>query len=202
MFDEILLDPDLSEGAVGGGGWNTIIIETASGAEQRVALQSRPRGRWNLTNAELTQAQCIALIAFFHARRGRLRGFRFKDWTDYQATQEALVNPYPAAAMQLIKTYSNGGQSVVRDIKKPVSGSVTLERNTGSGYAAWAVGGNWTLDTTTGIVTITTPTSGHLYRWSGEFDVPVRFDIDQLPIAGEAAVVRSVDSIPLVELLV
>lgn len=40
------------------------------------------------------------------------------------------------------------------------------------------------IDYTTGMVTFTT-TAGHVVRWSGEFDVPVMFEDDELSFSGD-----------------
>jgi uncharacterized protein (TIGR02217 family) len=100
--------------------------------------------------------------------------------------------------MQLTKTYTSGGESEVRNILKPLESSVVLQRNTGAGWEVW--GSGWTLDDTTGVVTIASPTAGHEYRWSGEFYVPVRFDRDNLSINLEEGV-PALDNLPIIEVL-
>lgn len=199
-FDEVQFPATLSEKVQSGPALLTNVTGTPSGAEQRIEMQSQARLYFSLEPSYLDEEEVTKILTFFRARRGKSRGFRLKDWMDFEATQEALTNPHPSAGMQLVKTYTSGGQSEVRNIAKPVAGSVVLERNTGGGWATWASSGNWSLDTTTGIVTITTPTAGHLYRWSGEFDVPVRFDTDR-PNVKLTAGMPSGDAIPLVEVL-
>lgn len=199
-FDEVQFPTTLSEKLQSGPALQTSVTGTPSGAEQRIEMQSRARLYFSLEPTYMDEEEMTEILGFFRARRGRSRGFRLRDESDYVATQEALTNPYPSAGMQLVKTYSSGGQSEVRKIAKPVAGSVVLERNTGSGWATWASSGNWSLDATTGIVTITTPASGHLYRWSGEFDVPARFDTDRLNVKLSSGIVTG-DAIPLVEVL-
>lgn len=199
-FDEVQFPVDIGEKALGGPFFTTVVVVTGSGAEQRVGTQSSARLEWQLSPGSLDESDALAVAMFFRARMGRLRGFRFRDWMDYQATQEALTNPYPLAAMQLVKTYSSGGVSEVRNIKKPIASTVIMERNTGGGWAAWSSGGNWSLDATTGVVTVTTPTAGHLYRWTGEFDVPVRFDSDKLKFSFEGGIWTG-ESLPIIEVL-
>ena len=66
-----------------------------------------------------------------------------------------------------------------------------------------------TVDYTTGLVTFgSAPTSGHTLTWTGQFDTPCRFDIDDLKIelvdelpAGGDLLCRWA-SIPLIELRV
>jgi uncharacterized protein (TIGR02217 family) len=56
-----------------------------------------------------------AVIAFFYARAGKARGFRFKDWKDYQATSEAVVS-IGSGNFQLVKRYASGSQTYIRTI--------------------------------------------------------------------------------------
>lgn len=199
-FDEVQLDPWICQAAAGGPQYQTVVITTASGAEQRVGMWAQGRLKWDLQNAVKNPTQMALLVAFFRARGGRLRGFRFKDWSDYQATAEALVNPYPATTTQLQKTYLNGGASEIRKIVKPVAGSVTIYEN-GSPLTA---GTHYTLDTTTGIVTFlgAKPVNGAAYTWTGQFDVPVRFDTDQMQVSVDTGTSYVWNSIPVLEILI
>src|SRR5262245_55974480 len=89
-FDEVQFPPDIAYGAVGGPEYRTTVLVTASGREQRNSAWAQARGRWNVAHGLKSRAQVAALIAFFRARKGRAHGFRFKDWTDYQATGQPL----------------------------------------------------------------------------------------------------------------
>ena len=77
------------------------------------------------------------LIAFFEARQGELFGFRWKDWSDYKS---CAAGSDPAYDDQVIgtgdgietdfvlkKTYRSGTAEYVRDILKPVLGTVRVE---------------------------------------------------------------------------
>jgi uncharacterized protein (TIGR02217 family) len=97
------------------------------------------------------QTQLDTLIAFFRARKGRAHGFRFKDWTDYKATAQALgTGNGTITTFQLIRTYSSGGSTDVRTITKPVAGTVKV-------YLAGVLqASGWSVNTTTGVITFTT----------------------------------------------
>ena len=59
----------------------------------------------------------------------------------------------------------------------------------------------WTVDTTTGIVTFSAPPAAGVVITAGfEFDVPVRFDTDELPITLDIERMGSIASIPLIEI--
>ena len=101
---------------------------------------------------------------------GSAIGFLFKDWVDYQATAEVIgTGAGVEQDLQLTKTYTFGGISLVRNIYKPVSGTVQLYEN---GSPVGSV-----IDYETGIATVTA--TGTI-TWTGEFDVPVRFESDRL----------------------
>jgi hypothetical protein len=103
-FHEIQFPNDIAYGATGGPEFATSVVATASGYEQRNINWSAARGRWDVASGLKKQTQLDTLIAFFRARKGRAHGFRFKDWTDYKATGQALgtgngtTTPRPAVA--------------------------------------------------------------------------------------------------------
>lgn len=175
-FIERRLNERVRMGFTGGPRFKTSIVPLDNGKEQR--NQEWSRARWEFecpfTNADPDDVVSDVRDVFF-AARGMNDGFRFKDWDDYQATNESLGNaPSGTTAVQLIKTYAAGFPSpYVRNILKPVSGTVTV-------YQA-GVAKAGTLDTTTGLFTPSSGwTEGQPLTWTGEFDVPVRFDDDAL----------------------
>jgi hypothetical protein len=132
-----------------------VVVETVSGAETRISQWLVARHRGSISLEMRTPAQMAALKAFFLVRTGRARGFRFRDWTDYQVTNEPLI-PQPAInppvggpTLQLIKTYTDGLLNYVRNIYKPSLSPVVTLRKNGSAFAGYV------LDSTTGIVTLT-----------------------------------------------
>jgi uncharacterized protein (TIGR02217 family) len=198
-FDEVRLPEQISFGAEGGPCYSTTVISTASGDEQRIAAWAGAHRRWDISFDDRDPARMDALLAFFVARSGRLRGFRFKDWSDYKATAEALVDPYPTGStIQLTRTYTDTGDTEVRNITKPVNnGSFVLYKD----GTALTVTTDYSIVYTTGIVTLVSCIAAAVYTWSGEFDTPVRFDTDVMDMRQEAVTQRSW-SVPIVEVLV
>lgn len=158
-FHDIRLPTVIEQGATGGPTYSTSIITTLGGHEKRIANWSAPLHKWNIGSGVRDDAAFAALLAFFHARLGRTYAFRFKDWSDYQAVGEPLVAV--TGGYQLAKTYTSGSNSLVRRITRPVSGTASF---TGGG----------TLNYSTGLIT-----GGGAGTWTGEFDIPVRFDSDE-----------------------
>jgi uncharacterized protein (TIGR02217 family) len=195
-FHEVQFPPDISYGASGGPGYSTTVVTTVSGRERRNANWAAARGKWNVAHGLKKREQVAALIAFFRARKGRAYGFRFKDWTDYQAFAQPLgVGNGSNRTFQLIKRYASGGEIETRIIAKPVSGTVKIYRD-----GVQAVTG-WTVNSATGLVTFTTaPASGVQVTADFDFDVPVRFDSDQMDITIETYQLGSWGHIPVLEI--
>lgn len=173
-FVESRLLDCVAYGFQGGPTFATQRVQLRSGIERRNAIRSRPMYRYVAPYQNISQADQATVINVFNAVLGSAHGFRFKDWADYTATLESLGNaPSGTTAVQLKKTYTLGALSTTRNIKKPVTGTVTVYQ---SGVAKAG-----TLDTTTGLFTPSTSWSaGAPITWSGEFDVPVHFASDEL----------------------
>lgn len=197
-FVEVQFPTDISYGAKGGPGFSTDVVETFSGREQRNINWSQARSRYNAASGVKSESQWAALIAFFRARRGKAIGFRYKDWSDYKGSNEAIgTSDGSTTDFQLVKIYTSGAVAVSRTIAKPVSGTVKIYVDSilqNSGVS---------VDTATGIVTFdTAPGSGDAITADFEFDVPVRFDTDELDISVDAYDAGRWDAIPLVEVRV
>ncbi len=195
-FVDVQFPVDISYGAVGGAVFSTDVIESFGGYEQRNINWSQSRGAWNVAHGVKTEVQLNELIAFFRARRGRAIGFRFKDWSDYKATGQIIgTGNASTTVFQLVKSYTSGGVTVDRTIKKPVNnGSLKIYLNSVLQSSGFSVNYN------TGVVTFTSaPGNGVVITADFEFDVPVRFDTDELQISLDNFNIGSWSSIPVVE---
>lgn len=203
------LPSDVEEGAQGGPEFATVIQESVSGQEQRVKVWARCRARYDIGYSVLHSDDPVgsyrAVLALFYAHNGRLRGFRFKDWADFTASDMYFgVGNGSATTFQLSKRYD---PSYIL-LGTPGSIIYTREIYLLSSTPAIMVNGVTQTPTThytissTGLVTfVTPPTTGHELRWTGEFDVPVRFDVDHLPVTMNVNSIANIDSIPLRELI-
>jgi Conserved hypothetical protein 2217 (DUF2460) len=109
------------------------VVVTGAGHEQRNVDWAEARGRWDVASGLKDQAQLDELIAFFRARKGKAYGFRFKDWTDYKATDQLIGTGDGAIkTFQLVKRYPSGSVIEVRTITKPVAGTVDLRGRRGA----------------------------------------------------------------------
>ena len=198
-FVETRFPTDIAYGSAGGPEYFTDIVVTHGGYEQRNVNWSQARARYNVAHGVKTQAQLDTLIAFFRARKGRADGFRFKDWTDYQASNEQIgVGDGMATTFQLKKTYSSGSVTETRTITKPVANTVSIKFD---GFVQNP--SNYTVNTLSGEITfVSAPSSSVVITASYEFDVPVRFDTDRLSASLDNYGSYSWSDIPLVEVRV
>ncbi len=149
--------PDnIAFGAVGGAGFNTDVVVLGSGFEQRNINWDVARARWDVSHGVKRKAEMSTVIAFHRAMKGRAHGFRFKDWSDYQVTiANGTLEPIEGAVgtYQITKHYVAGILEDVREITKPLTGTFVAYRN-GVAIDAGAGAGQYSVDTTNGIVTI------------------------------------------------
>lgn len=201
-FHEVRLPARLAFGSTGGVERRTEITTLGSGFERRSSPWAMGRRRY-LIGANLRSLDDMAaLIAFFEARRGRLYGFRFKDFADFKscapsgtvsAGDQALgVGDGVRTVFPLIKAYGD----VARSIVKPVEGTVRV-----------AVGGvetsGFAVDAATGAVSLAVaPAAGAAVTAGFQFDTPVRFDTDRIETTLESFEARRMAAVPLIEVRV
>ncbi len=206
-FHEVRFPLDVALGMRGGPARRTDIVSLASGREQRNARWARSRRRYDAGLGVRTLDALAAVIAFFEERRGRLIGFRLHDRADCKSCAPS-ASPSPTdqvlgmgdgarLAFPLQKTYGGDHAPYQRLIAKPIAGSVQVALD----GAVLAKGVDFVCDTTSGIVTfLTAPAAGAVVSAGFSFDVPVRFDTDELEIDLSAFEAGAVPRIPLVEI--
>ena len=147
-----------------------------------------------------TQTEVNEINAFFRIAKGRANGFRFKDWSDFDATKSSVITLTPTT-FQLQKVYTSGSETNSRIITKPVAETIHIyvgNQEVNSGFSP-----GFTLDEETGIITFEDEPGGTV-TWTGEFDVPVRFDTDELKWRvvdrGNTGLLYQVEQLPLLEI--
>ena len=194
-FHEVRLPARLAFGSTGGVERRTEIVTLASGHERRSTPWMHGRRRWTVGGGVRSLADLSDLTAFFEARRGRLYGFRFRDFADWRAEDEAIgVGDGETTTFQLSKGYGD----YRREITKPVAGTVAVSVD-GLGLT----GAEAVVDEATGLVTLAeAPAEGAAVTASFEFDVPVRFESDRLDITLESFEAGRVVAVGLIEVRV
>lgn len=179
-FVEIQFPSDISYGATGGPTYSTDVVSMFSGHEQRNSNWKNALGRYNISTGVKTEKQWQNLISFFHICKGKAYGFRFKDWSDYKAVRQKIaISDGVKTEFQLIKTYSSGDTVVTRIIKKPIKNTVKIYQQSNLRREL-----DYSVDYSTGIITFAEALNpGTIILADFEFDVPVRFDTDELQIS-------------------
>lgn len=208
-FHEVLFPTAISRGSQGGPERRTDIVVLGSGAEERNARWANSRRRYNAGWGIKTLDELHAVVAFFEERRGRLHGFRWRDHMDFRSCppghtptaldQQIGIGDGVRAALQLVKTYGGAHLPWLREIAKPVDGTVLVAVD---GVAKTA-GTHFVTDPSTGGVTFLAghiPAVGAVVTAGFEFDVPVRFDTDTLEVSVQGLRHGAIPSIPIVEI--
>lgn len=208
-FHEVQFPPTISIDSKGGPERKTEVVVVGSGREERNQRWADSRRRYDAGYGVKSLDNIHTIIAFFEERRGKLYGFRWKDFSDYKscapsqattATDQVIGTGTGAlTTFQLVKTYGVSYAPYSRDITKPVSGTVKVA----VAGVSKTLGIDFTVNTTTGIITFLPghiPTTGQSITAGYEFDVPVRFDTDQLEIQLEPPTYGNIPNIPIVEI--
>ena len=201
-FHEVRLPARLAFGSTGGIERRTEVVTLASGFERRATPWAHGRRRFLIGAGVRSLDDVAVLVAFFEARRGRLHGFRFRDFTDFRScAPSASISPLDqrlgagtgaAVSFQLLKLYGD----IERPIRKPVEGSVRIAVD-GVETGAFA------LDPPTGVVTLAeAPPEGAVVTAGFAFDTPVRFDTDRIDVTLEGFEAGRLVAAPLIEIRV
>lgn len=169
------LQPCPGFGWNGGPEFSTRIVEMASGRERRNADWSQARHRYTAPYLNISK-EAYRLIKQMHmVCRGQLHCFRFRDELDYQADNEVFAvadgvrTEFPLRKVSTIDgiSYERHVYAIldadITDNNSPVTPTVDMDRGT--------------------VTFVVAPTNGHILRWTGEFDIWVRFNQDYLPFS-------------------
>ena len=135
-FDDVDFPIAIGQRAIVEPGFSTALVTTASGHEQRNADWADARMRYDVAPGVRSEEDAQALIGFFRSRRGRAKGFRFRDPFDDSSSgmtrepgptdQQIGLGDGIATRFQLIKRYGVGDEAQERRISCPVADSVRV----------------------------------------------------------------------------
>jgi uncharacterized protein (TIGR02217 family) len=205
-FHDIRFPVSLSFGSLGGPERRTDIVTLSNGFEERNTSWAHSRRRYDAGLGLRSLDDIETVIAFFEARSGQLHGFRWKDWSDFKSSnpstpsgaEDQLIGTGNGQqrVFQLQKTYRSGQQTYARPIRKPVFGTVKVAIE----GDVKVEGVEFTVSATTGEVTFTLPPEAGTRITAGfEFDVPVRFDTDQIQTSVASFNAGDMPKVPVVE---
>lgn len=219
--DELFLNIDFPRRiAYGSQGLSTFVTELTtvdSGSENRIGKWNSPRRAWNIAYAVTEYEDLMDLLNFFNVVKGRLHSFRFRDPMEYKSSafvgrvhaaiddedQQIGTGDNTTTTFQLIKTYTvphatgAGSETYVRNITAPVASTVLIALDS----VPQTNPTHFTVDDTTGIVTfVTAPGTDVVITAGFEFDIPCRFDVDQLPLDLDSYGLGKASSINVIEI--
>jgi uncharacterized protein (TIGR02217 family) len=199
-FEDIAFPLALGREAAVEPAFQTAIVTTAGGAEQRNAEWADARLSFDAGPGIRSDADLHALIAFFRARRGAAVGFRLQDPFDHSSN--GMTGPPGAGdqllgagdgartAFPLVKHYD--GQE--RRITRPVAGSLLVSVD------GETVETGWTLASKGVVEFDAAPAAGAEIRAGYWFDVAVRFAEDRLSLNRATFLAGEAPSVPLIEI--
>jgi uncharacterized protein (TIGR02217 family) len=201
-FDDVDFPLALGSGASVTPGFSTAIVTTASGYEQRNVDWASARLRFDAGPGVRSEIDLQTLIAFFRARRGAAKAFRFRDPYDHSSS---AMTGTPTPSDQLIgvgdgiqtrfsltKSYGTAGDAEHRPITRPVAASVLVSVD-GTAVSGWNLAPK-------GVISFTVPPpAGKQVRAGFYFDVPVRFETDSLSIDSASFLAGEAATVPLIE---
>lgn len=201
-FHDVRLPDDVEKGSSGGPEFNTIIIDLATGFEQRNIQWSKARAKYEVGFGITSKADFTRVLEFFYARFGQAHSFRFKDWGDFEMPRQLIgLTDTSNATFQIFKRYTSGALDYDRPIEKIVSDTEMIWVNDvpiteGAGVDEYL------LDDLTGILTLGATLAaqdGTDVEVLCEFDIAVRFGVDQFSVTLETFDAGAIPNLPIVE---
>jgi uncharacterized protein (TIGR02217 family) len=169
-FIEERLDTCVRIGAAAEDSYFVEASTTVGGSRFTSLRNGNPYREFNLDYIKTGSALALSVASLYHRTWGGFAGFRVKAWDDYTTANDgtsaytaldSTLDLVSAGVYQLVKEYGREGIALAsigrprRKLFKPVTGKVAI----GVGGAAYP-SAQWSVDTTTGIVTLAANKTG------------------------------------------
>ena len=203
-FDDVSFPLAIGREASVAPAFSTQVVESVSGHERRSSDWADARLSFDAGPGVRSEADMAALIAFFRARRGAARGFRFTDPYDDRSCgmgeapgpldQRLGLGDGVRTAFPLQRFYGAGEEAQVRRITRPVAGTIRVAVNGAEMVGGWSHAG-------LGMIAFdAAPAEDAVLTAGFRFDVPVRFAEDRLDVNRATFAAGEAPSVPLVEI--
>lgn len=202
-FADVRFPIAIGQGASVSPGFSTNIVTTISGHEKRNSDWADARLEFDVGPGVRSEEELRILIAFFRARRGAAKAFRFRDPYDH-SSRDMVGEPTPTDQLlgkgdgqktefQLVKNYGDPtDEPQQRRITRPDPETLQIAVN-------GQIAGGWSLGQA-GTVHFDSPPAEDSYITAGfMFDVPVRFESDQLTVSHATFLAGDIPEMLLVE---
>jgi len=202
-FDDVQFPIAIGRGAAVSPRFSTGVVTTLSGHEKRNSDWADARLEFDAGPGVRSEEELRVLIAFFRARRGAAKAFRFTDPYDHSSNdmvetptafdQIIGIGDGQQVQFQLVKNYGDeDGEPQRRPITRPLLSSmeISVDEQTVT---------NWSLGTLGQIVFDTPPAENSEIKAGFLFDVPVRFAEDQLRVSYATFLAGDIPGVPLIE---
>lgn len=226
----VRLNENIERGALGGGRFNTSVLQLDSGFEKRNKNWSVPLSSFDIGFGLLLKFQADAgdvqldvddLINFFYIVNGMADSWRMRDWSDFEigyengstvgiSRQFLALGDDSTTDFQIFKRYNYGGKTFDRlGLTKMVDDGLVELALDGIILSQGGGGAQYTIDADRGLFKFNTPpasTGGtgpggeELAEFRCSFDLHVRLDTDDLMINMEMFNAGSWPNIPVLEL--
>ena len=196
-FHDLRFPEKISTGAVGGATFSTDIVSVSSGLEKRNQRWENIRHVYDVAHGIKTQQELDEIKTFFLNREGRSHSFRFKDWSDFIMPKQSIgLGNGVISSFQIYKNYQSNGFSYIRNLEKIVDNTYFIYVDN----QLQTLNIDYSIDLLTGVITfISAPSLNASIEVACEFDVPVRFDTDQMRVAIQDYDIYTWGQIPLIE---
>lgn len=201
-FDDVQFPLSIGRGATVSPRFSTDVVTTLSGHEKRNSDWADARLEFDAGPGVRSEKELRSLIAFFRARRGAAKAFRFTDPYDHSSNN--MVDP-PTATDQiigvgdgeqtrfsLVKTYGEDGDAQQRLITRPEPLSLRVAVD-------GAIVSNWSLGLLGDIIFDNPPAVDSEITAGFLFDVPVRFEEDRLDVSAHTFLAGEIPEVRMIE---
>jgi uncharacterized protein (TIGR02217 family) len=197
MFYEINFPNSIAFNSINSIYFDTNLVKSKNGTEQRSGNRDYPLLHFKVFNTFKNKKEIDQILTLFRMVRGKLNGFRLRDWLDYRVENQIMgVGDGESKIFQMKKAYQIGGYITVRDIVKPVQDTVNVFINQVNCNSLIQ-----SIDYARGLVSFLEPPSeNEMITFECEFDVPVRFKSDELNVVLIGKDSYEINNLELVEI--
>lgn len=179
MHIDAYLGPCPGYGWEGSPNFKTMIDALQNGDEYRNGEWIEARHSYSAPFLNIQKAAYREIKRMFLVCRGMLFAFRFRDELDFEADAEIFaVGDGVEDEFQLAKTSVVDGVEYVRNVYAIRVGTTPTITINGTPTTAFTLNGR-----TGRVLFDAAPANGAVLRWSGEFDIWVRFATDSIPFS-------------------